>query len=101
MNNSHRALRRLFAIDNLIKYRLDEYDEMIKYNTDFGFCDENEEYFFLVISRWVIKHMHYNYFGDIDDKSNEWKEIYGVMEKYIDSLFGKTIRDFFTDRCSK
>jgi hypothetical protein len=101
MDNNLKVLRRLHAVDDLIKYKLDVYDEMIKSNKDFGLCDENEQYFFLVISRRVIVDMYYNYFGDIDDDSDEWKEIFDVMEKYIDSLFGKTIRDFFTDRCGK
>jgi hypothetical protein len=101
MDNKLRVIRRLYAIDDLIKYRLDEYDDMVATKMEFGLCDESEQYFFLVVSQWTIEQMYYNYFGDIDDDSNEWKEIYGVMEKYIDSLFGKTIKDFFNDRCGE
>ena len=99
MDNKLRVIRRLYAIDLIVQYRLDEYDDKIKSDKDFGLCNENKEYFYDVVSRWVIEHMYYNYFSDIDDTSEEWTETYNIMEKYIDSLFGKKIKDFFTDRC--
>jgi hypothetical protein len=99
MDKKLRVIRRLYAIDGLIKYRLDHYNNMIEVMMDFGLCNENKEYFYAVVSRWVIEQMYYNYFGDIDDLSEEWTEIYNIMEKYIDSLYGKNIRDFFTDKC--
>ena len=99
MDKKLRVIRRLYAIDLIVQYSLDEYDDKIKSDTDFNLCYENKEYFYDVVSRWVIEHMYYNYFSDIDDTSEEWTEIYNIMEKYIDSLFGKKIKDFFTDRC--
>jgi len=101
MDNKLRVLRRIYRIDILVKYRLDHYNNMIDTMKEFGLCNESEEYFFETISQWVIEQMYYNDFGDVDDLSEEWKEMYGVMEKYIDAIHGKTIRDFFTDRCSQ
>jgi len=104
MDNKLRVLRRVYAIDLLVEYRLDDYVDMILSNNDsrfFGLCNENENYFYDVVSRWVIEQMYYNNFSDVDDTSEEWKEMYGIMESYIDSIHGKTIRDFFTDRCSQ
>ena len=98
MDNKFRALRRLWAIDNLVKYRLEDYDKIYM---EYGLCDEDENYFYAVVSGWVIEQMYYNYFGDIDDSSNEWTEIFDIMEKYINSVHKKTIMDFFTDRCGK
>ena len=104
MDNKLRVLRRVYAIDLLVEYRLDDYVDMILSNNDsrfFKFCDKDETYFFLVVSQWVIEQMYYNHFSDVDDTSEEWKEMYGVMESYIDAVHGKTIRDFFTNRCSQ
>jgi hypothetical protein len=104
MDNKLRIIRRLYAIDLIVQYRLDYYDDMILSDNNsrfFKFCDKDENYFFLVVSQWVIEHMYYNYFGDVDDASEEWKEIYNIMEKYIDALFGKKIKDFYNDRCGR
>jgi hypothetical protein len=104
MDNRLRVLRRLDAIENLIEYRLDDYEDMILSNNDsrfFRLCDENENYFYEVVSVWVIERMYYNHFSDIDDTSEEWSEIYHMMEKYIDTLYSKKIKDFFNDRCSR
>lgn len=104
MDNRLRVLRRLDAIENLIEYRLDDYEDMILSNNDsrfFRLCDENENYFYEVVSVWVIERMYYNHFSDIDDTSEEWSEIYHMMEKYIDTLYSKKIKDFFNDRCGR
>jgi hypothetical protein len=101
MDNKLRVLRRVYGIDALLKYRLDHYDNMIETMKEFGLCNESEKYFFDTISQWVIQQMYYNNFADVDDTSKEWEEMYGTMEKYIDTMYGKTIRDFFTDRCSQ
>ena len=101
MDNKLRVLRRIYRIDILVKYRLDHYNNMIDTMKVFELCNESEEYFYDIVSRWVIEQMYYNDFGNVNDLSEEWKEMYGVMEKYIDTIHGKTIRDFFTDRCSQ
>jgi hypothetical protein len=104
MDNKLRIIRRLYAIDGLVEYMLDDYDDFILSNNSyrfFKFCDKDENYFFLVVSQRVIEQMYYNYFSDVDDTSEEWTEIYNIMEKYIDALFGKKIKDFYNDRCSR
>ena len=99
MDNKLAILRRLYVIDNLVNFKLDKYDNSIATKMEFGLCDESDEYFYGIISQWVIEQMYYNHFGNIDDSSEEWKELYNVMEKYINTLHGKTIRDFFNDIC--
>jgi hypothetical protein len=104
MENKLRLLRRLYAIENLIEYRLDDYVDMILSNNSyrfFKFCDKDEDYFYEVLVRWVIEQMYYNYFSDIDDTSEEWSEMYKMMEEYIDKLYSKKIKDFFNNRCSQ
>jgi hypothetical protein len=104
MENKLRLLRRLYAIENLVEYRLDDYVDMILSNNSyrfFKFCDKDETYFFLVVSQWVVEQMYYNYFSDVDDTSEEWSEMYKMMEEYIDKLYSKIIKDFFNNRCSQ
>jgi hypothetical protein len=104
MENKLRLLRRLYAIENLVEYRLDDYTDMILSNNDsrfFGLCNENEDYFYEIVIRWVMEQMYYNYFSDVDDTSEEWSEMYKMMEMYIDTLYSKIIKDFFNNRCSQ
>ena len=92
MENKLRLLRRLYAIENLVEYRLDDYTDMILSNNDsrfFGLCNENEDYFYEIVIRWVMEQMYYNYFSDVDDTSEEWSEMYKMMEMYIDKLYSK------------
>jgi hypothetical protein len=98
-NTRLRVLRRLSPIDDLVDLKLRKYDNMIKTNIAFGLCDENEQYFYLVVKQWVIEQMYYSYFGDIDDSSDEWEEIYNIMEKYLDSNHKDYIKDFFISSC--
>ena len=104
MESKLRVPRRLYVIENLVEYRLDDYVDMILSNNSyrfFKFCDKDEDYFYEVVSKWVIKQMYYNDFSDIDDTSEEWSEIYKMMEEYIDKLYSKKIKDFFNNRCSQ
>jgi hypothetical protein len=104
MESKLRVPRRLYAIENLVEYRLDDYVDMILSNNSyrfFKFCDKDEDYFYEVVVRWVIEQMYYNYFSDIDDTSEEWSEMYKMMEMYIDKLYSKKIKDFFNNRCSQ
>lgn len=99
-NTRLRVLRRLSPIDDLVDYKLRKYDNMIKTNIAFGLCDENEHYFYDVVKQWVIEQMYYGYFGDIDDSSDDWEEMYNIMEKYLDSNHKDNIKDFFISSCN-
>jgi len=91
MDSRKRLLRRINNIDDLVDYRLERY-------TYLDVCDVTMEGFFYMISQWVIEAMYYDYFGDVDDLSEEWTTMYRFMSKYIDSVHRKKIEDFYINR---
>ena len=93
MDSKTRLLRRIHNIDDLVDYRLERYINL-------DVCDVTMEGFFYMISQWVIESMYYDYFGDVDDLSEEWTNMYRVMSKYIDSVHRKKIEDFYITRDS-
>jgi len=91
MDTKLKLLRRIHNIDDLVGYRLQRYSNL-------DTCDLTMEQFFDIISQWVIDTMYYNYFGDVDDLSEEWTNMYRAMLKYIDSLHRRKIEDFYIVR---
>jgi len=68
--------RRLAVVDELFIYLMDKIyrPEKICWYTD---SDE----FIEVVTSAVIERMYYDYFGDIDDLSDEWTRIYIGIQK--------------------
>jgi hypothetical protein len=93
MDSKTRLLRRIHNIDGLVDYRLERYINL-------DVCDVTMEGFFGIISEWVIETMYYDYFGDVDDLSEEWTNMYRIMLKYLNSVHRKKIEDFYITRDS-
>ena len=47
----------------------------------------------------VIETMYYDYFGDIDDNSQEWRIMFESMEKYIKDNYGERLKTYYHTNC--
>jgi len=50
----------------------------------------------------VVAHrVYYNYFGDIDEESKNWSDIYDYIESYIQNIHGVKIKNHYNKICEK
>ena len=86
--------RRLAVVDELFIYLMDKIyrPEKICWYTD---SDE----FIEVVTSAVIERMYYDYFGDIDDLSDEWTRIYIGIQKYLKHKYGKMMEEYYNHNC--
>jgi hypothetical protein len=96
MDNKLRVLRRLGTVDSMIN------NEITKFTSSYylKICDYDLEDFLTMIIQWVCERMYYDYFGDIDDESEEWSSIHNIIAKYIESIHYNNIKDFYFDNCA-
>jgi len=51
------------------------------------------------VAETAIDSMYWNYFGDVDDNSKEWVEIYYAMVYYIENKYGDKIKEYYHINC--
>ena len=99
-DNKLRTLRRVHAIDEIINHKLDRIENMIIVN-NLNLCELSLQQFYDMVAEYVKESMYYDYFSDIDDYSDEWREIHEIMTKYIDFVYGDKIENFYWGYCEK
>lgn len=94
-NQKIKLLRRLSAIDDLMKSSLEEI-----YNPN-KICDLYDSGSMLldVITEHVVERMYYSYFSGVDDLSEEWREIYEMIVEYIKDVYSDGINDYYDNHC--
>jgi hypothetical protein len=95
MNDHLKLLRRTHYVDELVKKKLDKYHNSYYFNI----CDYDLQQFIQIVGEGIIENMYFQHFGDIDDNSKEWDDIYNVLVKYIESVHMDTIIDFYNEHC--
>ena len=89
-----RVRRRITIIDELLPFKVKNYykpDSLCKY--------ESGEELLEVVMYSVIETMYYDYFGDIDDNSQEWRIMFESMEKYIKDNYGERLKTYYHTNC--
>lgn len=91
--------RRLYAIDELIEYGMESiYGKSSSY---YDVCDYDSNTFIDVVSEWIGERMYYDYFGDMDDASVEWAEIYQKIMDYVKIKHSNRIISLYNKICNK
>lgn len=89
-----RLRRRLLFIDDMVPFKIKHY---YKPNTICRY--ESDEEFFEEVMYSVIDTMYWDYFGDIPDNSNEWTNMFYIMEKYIRGNYGDKLKEYYHINC--
>lgn len=92
-----RFKRLLHRVDYLV-------DHIIQY-PDYGedeFCHifHSALSYFNYVTAEINESLYNSYFEDADDLSEEWKEVYDMMVKYVDETHGEKIRDNWLSMCN-
>jgi hypothetical protein len=95
MDNKVKVLRRLSSVDDMIKNDISKFKGSYYLNI----CDYDLDEFITMIIQWVCERMYYDYFGDIDDESEEWSSIHNIIVKYVESVHSNNIEQFYSDAC--
>lgn len=90
-----KLMRRLSEIDILVKKSLDEI------YTPNKICDlyDSGETLLDVVTEYVVEIMYYRYFTDTDDLSDEWRETYDMIVKYMKEAYSDGIKDYYNNNC--
>jgi len=89
-----RARRRISVVDDLLSFKVRHYykpESICRY--------ESGEELVEVVMAAVIDHMYWDYFGDIDDTSKEWKIIFDYFEDYIKDKYGEELKKYYHINC--
>ena len=89
-----RARRRIYVIDELLDFQVKSYykpESICRY--------QSGEELLEVVKYAVIDHMYWDYFGDIDDNSKEWKRIFDYFEDYINNKYGDELKKYYHINC--
>lgn len=94
-NQKIKLLRRLPSIDDLVKTALEDI------YTPSKICDlyDSGETLLDVITEFVVERMYYGYFSDVDDLSDEWRETYEMIVKYVKDVYSNGINDYYNNQC--
>ena len=95
-SNTNRLRRLLHRVDYLVDHVI-QYSE---YEDDFCSIFKSALSYFDYVTSEINQALYYNYFEDIDDSSEEWKEVYDMMVKYVDEVHGHHIRDHWLSMCN-
>ena len=92
-------MRRLGIIDELIDNSMESiYGKSSSY---YDICDYDLEGYITVVTQWIAERMYYDYFGDLDDSSEEWSEIYHKIKDYINVKHSNKIVSLYNKYCHK
>ena len=89
-----RARRRIYVIDELLDFQVKSYykpESICRY--------QSGEELLEVVKYAVIDHMYWDYFGNIDDNSKEWKRIFDYFEDYINNKYGDELKKYYHINC--
>ena len=75
-----RILRSVYRPDNICSYK-------------------NADELLAVVGGAAIDSMYWNYFGNLDDNSKEWSNIYYSMVNYITTKYGEKIKEYYRSNC--
>jgi len=92
-------MRRLGVIDELIDNSMESV--YTKASSYYDICDYGSDTFIDVVSEWVVERMYYDYFGNMDDSSEEWGEVYHKIKDYIDKKHADKIVSLYNKVCNK
>jgi hypothetical protein len=89
------ARRRFHELDELLHELLTTYYSSSK------ICIYRNEYeFFEHITHSIIAdNMYYSHFEHIDDLSEEWSQLYRMMEEYIKDNYGDKLKEYYHMNC--
>lgn len=85
--------RRLYAID-------DEIDNFFRRIVPRNFCKFGADGAIEDAIDFVVDRMYFDYFGDIDDSSEEWESVYKMIKQYVRKAHSDKIIDFYNKICS-
>jgi hypothetical protein len=88
----------------LLKRRIHNIDELMSFIvgevTDRNdICEWDVDEFLVAVAYSMINHMYWDFFGNIDEDSEEWSKMYKLMEKYIYDKFGEELRQGYHIIC--
>ena len=90
-----KVLRRLSAVDFMLN-NLSNFSSGIFLNL----CKYDFDDVFTMIIQWACENMYYDYFGDLEDDSEEWAYVHSVIVKYIETYHSETVKDFYDKKCN-
>ena len=94
MKVSPRLARRLQFLDYEIESKLRSV-----YRPDNICSYKNADELLDVVGEAAIDSMYWNYFGNLDDNSKEWSNIYYSMVNYITTKYGEKIKEYYRSNC--
>lgn len=89
-----RARRRINVVDELLSFKVRRY-----YKPESICIYESGEELVEVVMEAVIDNVYWDYFGDIDDTSKEWKIIFDYFEDYIKDKYGDELKKYYHINC--
>lgn len=96
-NHIIQLLRRIHNIDSLIEYSI----KSIYTPPKVCILYDNGKILLDVIIEYIVERMYHDYFGDIDDNSKEWEEMYNIIVKYVTTTHGEKIIEYYNNNCKK
>jgi len=108
--NLQEQIRRILKEETKLVTRLRRRLDMLDYEVEYGLkttytpdyiCRKfaSDEELLDVVIDTSIEHMHWNYFGDIDEDSEEYALLYISMVDYINKKYGKEIKEYYHINC--
>lgn len=97
--NNLSVKRKLYVIDELINIRMKQIYKGGNFYVDY--CDYGSDTFIDIIIEWVVERMYYDYFGEMDDNSEEWANIYRMIIEYIKKIHSNKIIEQYNKMCDR